>query len=200
MANKRVLFTTLYIVRIALMSALLTVLKLVLSFVPNVEVVTLIVMVFSSSFGLVYSLPAVLIFCFAEMLIYGFNSWVVLYFVYWPLLAFISSVILKKKNVIVAVVIAAAGSFLFGILSACSDTLFCVMKLSGPDLGKYFAAYYLRGLYFDVIHIVSASVSVMVLFRPMTAVCRRVMPDVYLSASVASSNLINSDYEYIREK
>ncbi|MCQ2409067.1 MAG: hypothetical protein MJ068_00825 [Clostridia bacterium] len=200
MVNKRVKLTSAYIARVALMAALLTTLKLAFSFIPNVEVVTLLILVFSSSFGLIYSLPATLIFCLTEMLFYGFNSWVILYFVYWPLLAVISAVLLKRKNVAVAVIISAFLSFVFGVLSACADTLFCVMKLSGPDLAKYFAAYYLRGLYFDVIHIVSSSVIVLVLFRPLTAVCRKVMPKPYNSVVTSERRLINSDYEYIREK
>ena len=69
-----------YVVKVAVMSALLTALKFALSFIPNVEVVTLLIMVYAAVFGAAYALPAVLVFCAVEVAIYGAGSWVVLYF------------------------------------------------------------------------------------------------------------------------
>ncbi len=89
---------TFYVVRVALMSAMLTALKFALSFVPNVEVVTLLVVVYGCVFGVKYALPATLIFCGVEIATYGVQSWVILYFVYWPMLAIVSSGLLHKKT------------------------------------------------------------------------------------------------------
>ena len=85
-----------YVARVAVMSAMLTALKFALSFVPNVEVVTLLVMVYAAAFGAAYALPATVIFCAVETAIYGAGSWVVLYFVYWPLLALLSCLAFGK--------------------------------------------------------------------------------------------------------
>lgn len=191
---------TRYVVRVAIMSAMLTALKFAFSFVPNVEVVTLLILVYAAAFGLAYALPATSIFCAVEVALYGAGSWVLLYFVYWNLLAVTASVLLKRRNLILAVVIAAVGSELFGVLSACCDTLFCVANLTGGELGLYWVAYYLRGVYFDVVHIVSNIIVVGLLFRPLVSVCARTAPDAYSARSAGSYKLINKGYEYQREE
>lgn len=114
-----------YVVKVAVMAALLTALKFALSFIPNVEVVTLLITVYAAVFGAAYVFPAVLVFCAVEVAIYGVGSWVILYFVYWPLLAALSCLILsRKRSAIVAAVTAAVMSAFFGVLSACCDTLY----------------------------------------------------------------------------
>ena len=79
--NKSNKTATLYVVRVAFMAATLTAFKLALSFVPNVEAVTLIICVYGSAMGVAYALPAALIFCTAELAIYGFGSWALWYYV-----------------------------------------------------------------------------------------------------------------------
>lgn len=168
--------TALYIARVAAMAAMLTAFKFALSFVPNVEVVTLLILAYGSAMGLAYALPASLIFCALEVAIYGFGSWTLLYFVYWPLLALLAGLTLRGRRVWLAVIIAAFGGVLFGVLSACCDTLFCLSGLSPVHIGKYWVAYYLRGLYFDLSHIISGAVTVVVLYVPLVAVLKRISP------------------------
>lgn len=200
MINSKAKNTSLLIVRIAMISALLTAGKFAISFIPNVEIVTIIIMVFSASFGLVYMLPATLVFCAMEVLIYGVQSWVLLYFIYWPLLAIISSILLKRKNLIVAIIVAIVFTFFFGLLSALADTAFCVGYLSKDDLWKYFVAYYLRGISFDIIHVVSNFVIVLVLFNPLVLVSKNIMPKAYGANLIGSSKVLNLDYVYEREE
>lgn len=162
-----------YVVRVALMAAMLSALKFALSFIPNVEVVTLLILVYSAVFGAAYAIPAALVFCAAEVALYGLGSWVPLYFVYWTLLAFAGSALLKKRKLWVAVTLAFFMSVLFGVLSACSDTLFAAVNLSGAELSRYWIAYYLRGLYFDVVHVVSNAVVVGAAFCPLVRLLSR---------------------------
>ena len=67
--KKRTLLTARYVSHVAVMAGLITALKFALSFLPNVEVITVLIAVFSSVWGLKYSLPAVIVFCFVEMAI-----------------------------------------------------------------------------------------------------------------------------------
>ena len=165
-----------YVARVAVMSAMLTALKFALSFVPNVEVVTLLVMVYAAVFGAAYALPAVLVFCAAEVALYGVGSWVILYFVYWPMLAAVSCLLFaKRRNIFLAVAVAALMSALFGVLSACCDTLYVAVGLYEGDLAHYWLAYYVRGLYFDIVHVVSNFIVVAVLFRPLCAAGDRIL-------------------------
>ena len=165
-----------YVASVAVMSAMLTALKFALSFVPNVEVVTLLVMVYAAVFGAAYALPAVLVFCAAEVALYGVGSWVILYFVYWPMLAAVSCLLFaKRRNIFLAVAVAALMSALFGVLSACCDTLYVAVGLYEGDLAHYWLAYYVRGLYFDIVHVVSNFIVVAVLFRPLCAAGDRIL-------------------------
>ncbi len=165
-----------YVARVAAMSAMLTAFKFALSFVPNVEVVTVLILVYGSAMGIAYALPATLIFCAVETAIYGFGSWVLLYFVYWPLLALAAGILLRGARVWLALALGVIGSVLFGVLSACCDTLFCAANLAPSYLGRYWAAYYLKGLYFDLAHVISSAVTVAVLYVPLVAVLKKIAP------------------------
>lgn len=165
-----------YVVKVAVMAALLTALKFALSFIPNVEVVTLLIMVYAAVFGAAYALPAVLVFCAAEAAIYGAGSWVILYFIYWPMLAAVSCLLFaRRRNIFLAAAVAVVMSALFGVLSACCDTLYVAVGLYEGDLAHYWLAYYVRGLYFDLVHVVSNFIVIAVLFKPLCAAGDRLM-------------------------
>lgn len=172
---------TIFVARVALIAALLTVGKMAFAAVPNVEVVTVLIIVYGATLGLPYALTATLIFCTVEMAIWPPHTWVLLYYLYWPALAITASLTLRRaglvKTTVFAVIIAVVGSFLFGLLSACVDTLFCVGNLTPADLEKYWIAYYLRGVYFDVVHMVSNGIIVGVLFAPLVLLVRKLAPD-----------------------
>lgn len=172
--GRGVRLTARYVVKVAVMTAMLTALKFALSFVPNVEVVTLLILVYAAVFGAAYAVPAALVFCGIEIALYGVASWVVLYFVYWPTLALVASLLLRRRNVFVAVIIATVGSVLFGVLSACADTMVVALGISEVDLAKYWVAYYARGLYFDLIHTASNFCVVGLLFVPLCAAAERI--------------------------
>lgn len=197
--NRRAKIATVYIVRVAFMASMLTVAKFALSFVPNVEVVTLLICVYGSAMGISYALPATLVFCAVEVALYGVGSWVLLYFLYFSLLAVLSGVFLKGGRAFVAILFGTVGSALFGVLSACCDTLFCVGNLAPDYLGQYFVAYYVRGLYFDVVHIISNAVIMACAYLPLVRVARRLAP-VACGRATAKWRLRNFMFlEYQRE-
>lgn len=173
--------TAAYVVKVAVMAAMLTALKFALSAIPNVEVVTLLILVYATAFGAAYTLPAVLVFCGVEVALYGVASWVVLYFVYWPLLAALACLSLRKRNLVVAVVLAVFMSVFFGVLSACADTLVSAAGLARTQLGNYWVAYYVRGLYFDIVHTVSNFAVVGVLYLPMCYAAERIARNTSLA-------------------
>ena len=194
---------TIFVARVALIAALLTVGKMAFAAVPNVEVVTVLIIVYGATLGLPYALAATLIFCTVEMAIWPPHTWVLLYYIYWPSLAVVSSLILRRtgilKTTVFAVIIAIIGSFLFGLLSACVDTLFCVGNLTPADLRKYWVAYYLRGVYFDVVHIISNGIIVGVLFAPLTLLVRRLAPDACVFGNGKMKRLYRICGQYQRD-
>jgi len=187
-----------YVVRVAILAALLTALKFAISFIPNIEVVTILIMVYGASLGITYALPVTLIFCSIEIAIYGVASWTILYFVYWPLLAVVSSLLLRNKNLIVAFFIGVVATVLFGVISACADTLLCVNELSNSDLEKYWVAYYLRGVSFDIIHLVSNAIIIPVLFKPLCKVIKVAAPTAYISSNIKIKKILAYELEFIR--
>lgn len=197
--NKHAKRATAYIVRIAFMAAMLTAFKFALSFIPNVEIVTLMICVYGSALGMAYALPAALVFCTVEIAIYGVGSWVLLYYIYWTLLAVVASLLLKGGRTPLAIAIGIIGSVLFGVLSACCDTLFCVANLAPSHLGRYLIAYYIRGLYFDIVHTISNAVILLVLYAPLVAVTKRVAPDVCVKVRVPKQMRPYLMTEYARD-
>ncbi len=195
--NKNARLATIFVVRVAFMSALLTALKFALSFVPNVEVVTLLVLVYGACFGVAYALPATLIFCAVEVAIYGVGSWVPLYFVYWPMLAVVGSLLLRGRRVWLAIIIASIGSILFGVLSACCDTLFCIANLAPVDISKYWVAYYIRGLTFDAIHLATNIMLILFAYKPLVAVCARFAP-INVYSSKIPRKILTIPHRYVR--
>ena len=172
--RRKTVLTASYVTEVAVMAGMLTALKFALSFVPNVEVVTLLIAVFSAVWGVKYSVPATIVFCLVEMAIYGIGGWVILYFIYWPLLAVVFHFALHKlkgwKALVVATAIAIVFSVFFGVLSASAETLIVIGNVSPDRLGTFFVSYYIKGLWFDLVHTVSAGASIIALFLPLTIV------------------------------
>lgn len=190
--------TAIYAVRTAAMAAMLTAAKFALSFVPNVEIVTLLILVYGSAMGIVYALPAALVFCAVEVAIYGIGSWAPLYFVYWSLLAALAGLTLKGRRLWLALLLGGVGSVLFGVLSASVDTLFCLGSLAPSLAGKYWVAFYLRGIYFDAAHVISSIVTVAALYMPLVAVMKKIAP---VTANVSHRRMRKYQFdEYAREK
>ena len=181
--KKRTVLTAQYVTQVAVMAGLITALKFALSFLPNIEVITVLIAVFSTVWGMKYSVPAVLVFCTVEMAIYGIGSWVPLYYIYWPMLAVVFHFALRKKKTPVAMGIAVpiglAFSVLFGVLSASTETLFVIGAVSPDMLGTFFVSYYLKGLWFDIVHTISVVVSMLVLYIPLVKMCQKITVGIH---------------------
>jgi len=87
---------------IAVLSALISGVKLAMAFLPNIEVVTLLFIVITLIFGFTIAISTSLVFVLLEILIWGYNPWwVTLYIVYWPLLVgfvYLASELCKGKT------------------------------------------------------------------------------------------------------
>ena len=148
---------------IGIMAAILECGKLALAFIPNVEVVSLFIALFSYIFGFSGFISAIVFVCI-EPLIWGFGTWFASYLIYWPSLSLIFFFLgrLKIKNRFIVAGIAALMTFFFGVLTSLVD----IGLLSGffDNFWQRFAVYYARGVVFYVVHIVSNSVIFLLLF------------------------------------
>lgn len=160
------------LVLIALMAATLEVGKFTLSFLPNVEVVTLFCALFGYVFGCA-GVIATLVFIAIEPLIYGFGTWMISYCLYWPMVAIIF-MLLGRANVrsrVILTSIAVLLSAWFGVLTSLVD----VGLFSGyfDRFFDRFAIYYIRGISFYVTQIICNAVLFPLLFRPLSEVLRK---------------------------
>ena len=153
------------------MAATLEAVKLALSALPNVELVSLLLALYGYVFGMSGVLAA-FIFVAAEILIWGLSTWVISYLIYWPLFALLFWLIGKRiSNRFALAGIAALMTFFFGVLTSLVD----VGLFSGywNNFWTRFAIYYARGAWFYVTHIVCNIVVFLALFKPLEALFQK---------------------------
>lgn len=171
MKQKSFSFSVIDIALTGVMAATLEAVKLAVSALPNVELVSLLLALYGYVFGLSGVLAAV-VFVAAEILVWGLNTWVISYIIYWPLLALLFWLIGKKiSNRFILTGIAVVMTFFFGILTSLVD----IGLVSGywDNFRERFMIYYLRGTWFYVTHIVCNAVVFITLFKPLESLFKR---------------------------
>ena len=153
---------------LAVMAALLTGGKYALSFIINVEVVS----IFCALFGYVFGPMAMLSVCsfvLIEVLIWGlgFPSWVIAYFVHFNLIVVVFWLLSKinLKTPIVYSITIAVLTFLFGVFEAVLNVLPASKNLD--NFFWRFGIYYGNGVIVCLVHIISNTVIFAVLFLPL---------------------------------
>lgn len=139
---------------VGLAAASITCGKIALSFLPNVEVVTLLTALYGYTFG-VYGILASVIFVTVEPLMWGINTWVISYYLYWPFVAFCFMLLGKSKvrNRVLLTGVAVLLTVWFGVLTSLVDTgLFTGVY---HDFFRRFAILYVRGIVFYCVQIAS---------------------------------------------
>ena len=85
------------ITRIALLSAILYIAKVVLEFLPNVELISFLTIIYTLVFG-AETLLIVTVFNLFELIQWGFGVWWISYLYVWPLLVLVT-MFMKKLSV-----------------------------------------------------------------------------------------------------
>ncbi|NLY62700.1 MAG: hypothetical protein GX074_02430 [Erysipelothrix sp.] len=148
------------LIQTAFLSALLIVSKELLSVLPNVEIVTLLIMAYTYVVGVRGSIYIAIIFTLIQAFIYPPHLWILTYFIIWPLLVIISGLLKKVNASNLSLAIAAA---IFGLSFGAVDSLVNIL-IYGPQT---FYAMWLRGLPWDIIHAISNYLTVLILFKPI---------------------------------
>jgi energy-coupling factor transport system substrate-specific component len=74
------------VVVIAFLSAVLTAGKLALSGIPNIEIVSFLIILYTARLGWAKTLLITVVFATTEVMIWGFGIWTFGYYLFWPLL------------------------------------------------------------------------------------------------------------------
>ncbi|MCM1283409.1 MAG: hypothetical protein NC180_11710 [Muribaculaceae bacterium] len=151
--------TTRDITLIGLMIATIEIAKRSLAFVPNVELVSFLIILYTLYFGkrIFYALPA---FLLLEGVSYGFGLWWFMYLYIWPMLAGLVLLFRKQTSVWFWSILSALFGLAFGAL--CSIPY---IFLSGP---KAAFTWWVAGIPYDVIHCISNFAVCLILYLPLS--------------------------------
>ena len=155
------------IVILGLMTALLLVAQVGLSFLPNIELVSLLIIVYT----LVFRKKVFLIiytFVLLEGLIYGFGTWWFTYLYVWTVLALLAWAFREMESTLGWAILNAAFGLMFGALTALTN-----LFISG--IGGMIS-YWVAGIPFDLMHCAGNFATALVLFKPLTALFKRLLP------------------------
>lgn len=151
---------------IGLLSATITGGKLALSFIPNVEIVTLLFILYANIFGIKRTLLVSFIFTTMEIFIYGMNTWLFAYYLVWPLLVVLAWLLGRgAKNEYSFALLAGLFGLLFGLLFAITESFFYGWA--------YGVNYWIRGIPFDIVHGFSNFILALILYKPLYGILSR---------------------------
>lgn len=157
---------------IGMMIAVIEVSKFALAQVPNVELTTFWIIMFTLYLGnrIFYVIPA---FIMIEGAVYGFHVWWVMYLYAWPLLAIFAMMMRKKNTYFGCTILSGVFGLLFGFL--CSIPY---IFIGAFGMGEYEAGlmngfrtaftWWVAGIPFDLIHGISNLVIMLVLYYPVS--------------------------------
>jgi len=132
--------------------------KVAMSALPNIEPVSLMVMLFAAVFGWKALYP-VYLYVGMEILLYGINLWNINYLYIWTILAAAAIAMRRLRNPIWWALLSGVFGMAFGLL--CSPVY---MAIGGFDYG---IRWWLAGVAFDVPHAIGNFVIALVLFAPL---------------------------------
>ena len=149
---------TLAMLILAQMGALTFVLKMAMAGLPNIEPVSLLVMVFAVTLG-PWGLASVYLYVLLECVIWGLNSWSVCYLYIWAVLFALARLLRRMDSALGWAVLAGAFGLFFGALCA---PVHAVIGGWG-----YALSWWVSGIPFDLLHCGGNFVLALVLFRPL---------------------------------
>ena len=155
------------IVILGLMTALLLVAQVGLSFLPNIELVSLLIIVYTMVFRKKVFL-IIYTFVLLEGLIYGFGTWWFTYLYVWTVLALLAWAFREMESTLGWAILNAAFGLMFGALTALTN-----LFISG--IGGMIS-YWVAGIPFDLMHCAGNFATALVLFKPLTALFERLLP------------------------
>lgn len=150
----------------AVLGALTFAAKYVMSFLPNIEPVSLMVMLFAVVFGWKWVYP-VYLYVIMEILFYGISLWNINYLYIWAVLAVAAMFLRNMKHSFGWALLSGTFGLLFGALCGIVDIF-----IGGLE---YAVTKWVSGIPFDMAHCAGNFVIALLLFKPL----RRLLEDQY---------------------
>jgi energy-coupling factor transport system substrate-specific component len=150
---------------IGIMSAILVAVQVALGFLPNIELVSLLIIVYTLVFGR-KTLYIIYVFVAVEGLIHGIGLWWINYLYVWTILFVIAMLLRKQHSPYIWALISGFFGLSFGALCAIPN-----LFLSG--IGSA-VSYWIAGIPFDILHGAGNFVVALLLFYPLYQVLDRI--------------------------
>ena len=138
--------------------------KYVMSCLPNIEPVSLMVMLFGVTFGKKAVYP-IYLYVLMEILFYGLGTWNIMYLYIWLILGLTAWLLRGMAHPLGWALLSGAFGLLFGAFCMPVDVV-----IGGIS---YAAAKWISGIPFDIAHCIGNFVMAMVLFSPMRKLMER---------------------------
>ena len=149
------------------LGALTFALQVAMAPLPNIEPVSLLVMIFAAVFGW-KSLYPVYVFVVMEILFYGISTWNIYYLYVWTVLALGAIMLRKSKNPLAWAMLSGVFGLAFGALCGIVDIF-----IGGF---AYAASKWVSGIPFDLLHCGGNFAIALIMFNPL----RTVMEKLYV--------------------
>lgn len=146
------------IILLSLMGALLVAVQYALAFLPNIELVSLLIILYTLVFRRKV-LYIIYLFALIEGLIYGFTIWWTTYLYVWTILAAIAHLFRRMDSPLGWAVLSGAFGLVFGALCEIPWLI-----TAGPRVA---AAAWVSGIPFDLVHCIGNFIVALALFRPL---------------------------------
>ena len=152
----------------SLLGALLFACKMAMAGLPNVEPVTLLVILYSVVFGR-KALWAIYLYVGLEVITWGLQVWVINYLYIWALLWLLAQLLRDLKHPLVWAILAGAFGLFFGAM--------CAPVYLVTNGWAYALSWWVSGIPFDIAHCAGNFVMALLLFKPLRELleklCRR---------------------------
>ena len=155
------------LVTMALLTALLLGTQVALAALPNIELVSLLIVLYTLFFRW-KALLMIYTFVLLEGLIYGFGHWFVIYLYVWVVLWAATMLLKNMKDKIGWVILLGGFGLVFGLLCAIPSLL-----IGGIGLA---ASYFISGIPYDLVHCAGNVAVALVLFQPLYRLFEKVLP------------------------
>lgn len=159
--------------RLGLMVAILEVSKLALASLPNIELVSFWLILFTLRMGY-RTLYAVYGFVLLESILYGVHLWWIAYLYVWTLLVLLTQCFSSQQSVFFWSIFSALFGLCFGAL--CALPYFIIGILNGGLLNGFLAGFswWIAGIPYDLLHCAGNFMVMLVLYQPVRKVMEKI--------------------------
>jgi len=141
----------------SMLGAILVAVQVALAGLPNIELVSVLLIVYTCVFGWYAFIPAY-IFVALQMVLYGISIWSVSYLYVWAVLILLVIPLRKYRNPFLWAMIAGMFGLVFGALTAIPSFF-----MGG---WSFALAYWINGLFFDLLHCAGNFATTLILYYP----------------------------------